>query len=319
MDKNQNIPLVSIALCTYNGGKFLREQLDSLVNQTYPNMEIIILDDNSHDNTINIIEEYAEKHSFIKYYSNSKNIGYQKNFEKAIQLCDGEFLAISDQDDIWRLNKIETLFKYIGDNTLIYHDSEFINRSGKSMNLKMSDKFNMVSGGDPMPFLFFNCISGHSMMFRKCILEYVFPFPKIGVYDHWIAYMVSLKGNITYIPECLVKHRRHLDNSTHILGKRPKKSKIKHTLSRMERENDWLKICAEAGNHPVSKLANKLYQAGKNRMNNNCNFKFAYLIWINRASLLKIKANKNGLIFSLRYLWGAKFKTTFKKAYSFKF
>lgn len=310
----QDQPLISITLCTYNGTKFLTSQLDSLVGQTYSNLEIIIVDDLSSDSTWEILKDYAAKFSNIHLYRNTTNLGYQKNFEKALQYCKGDFIAISDQDDIWDLDKISKLHARIGDYILVYHDSEFIDENGDTLGMKMSDKFNMIRGGDPMPFLFYNCISGHSMMFKRDLLKDVLPFPHKGMYDHWISFMACIVGKIEYVDECLVKHRRHMDNSTDVLGRKKIDSKKEFTFARMERENHWLKICAEASNHPVSKVANKLIQAGENRLNNYFNFGFAYLIWQHNNQLLRIMNEKNSIIFSLRQIWGGRVKSIFKRS-----
>ena len=85
--------LISIAMCTYNGERFLNEQISSILEQTYRNFELVIVDDNSKDNTINIIKEYQSKDNRIKLFQNNKNIGFLKNFEKAISLCRGDFIA----------------------------------------------------------------------------------------------------------------------------------------------------------------------------------------------------------------------------------
>lgn len=314
MNKSQDIPLISIALCTYNGEDFLEEQLDTLISQTYRNLEIIAVDDMSSDATWKILNNYANKHANLKIFKNKENLGYQKNFEKAIKLCQGEYIAISDQDDIWSSNKIQTLYDHIADNLLIYHDSEFIDVNGESMNLKMSNKFNMIVGENPKPFLFFNCVSGHSMMFNRKVLDLILPFPNTGVYDHWISYKASINGRIEYLPQCLVKHRRHLENNTDILGMINQKSGIEKTLERMERENKWLKVCAEDKGHPVSVLAKKLYKAGAERMHNYFNVNFAYLIWQHNSDILQIKNNENRLMFCIRQMWGAKLKAIFKKS-----
>src|ERR1700743_1857825 len=99
--------LVSIALCTYNGAAYIEEQLDTLVNQSYPNCEIIVVDDCSKDNTVKILSEYADKYPQVRIHINEKNLGYTRNFEKAIRLCKGEYIALCDQDDIWDPQKIE--------------------------------------------------------------------------------------------------------------------------------------------------------------------------------------------------------------------
>ncbi|WP_374759404.1 glycosyltransferase [Dyadobacter fanqingshengii] len=135
-------PLISIALCTYNGQRYLKDQLDSLLNQSYQNIEILAVDDCSNDLTYDILLEYAAVHSNIRVYRNNSRLGYNLNFGKALRLCNGDLIAISDQDDIWRKDKLEIQYNAIKSNVLIYCDSHFIDSSGKSMNYKMSDKFN---------------------------------------------------------------------------------------------------------------------------------------------------------------------------------
>ena len=136
-------PLVSIALCTYNGEAYLREQLDSIANQSYSPLELIAVDDSSSDNTLEILKEYAAIYPFIKIFVNPENLGYIRNFEKALQLCSGDFIALSDQDDIWDHKKIEKQVNSIGNNLLVYHDSEFVDQNGNSLNRKMSDIMNL--------------------------------------------------------------------------------------------------------------------------------------------------------------------------------
>ncbi|MCE7064776.1 glycosyltransferase [Dyadobacter sp. CY326] len=139
-------PLMSIALCTYNGQRYLKEQLNSVINQTYKNIEIVIVDDCSSDLTHDIIRDYAETHASVKVYVNPERLGYNKNFEKALKLCTGEFIAICDQDDIWRHDKLEIQQCAMKHHMLVYCDSHFIDGTGKSMNYKMSDKFNFYKG-----------------------------------------------------------------------------------------------------------------------------------------------------------------------------
>ena len=93
--------MISIAMATYNGEKFLRYMLDSILSQTYQDIELIICDDNSSDSTCLILKEYEKNNSRIKLYFNESNLGFIKNFEKAISLCSGDYIALSDQDDIW--------------------------------------------------------------------------------------------------------------------------------------------------------------------------------------------------------------------------
>src|ERR1700742_3478188 len=101
-------PLISVALCTYSGEKFLQEQMDSILAQTYKNLEIVIVDDCSTDRTIDIINSYAEKDKRIKLFQNDTNLGFNKNFEKALSLTTGEYISISDQDDTWLPQKLQS-------------------------------------------------------------------------------------------------------------------------------------------------------------------------------------------------------------------
>ncbi|RYE31425.1 MAG: DUF2851 family protein, partial [Sphingobacteriaceae bacterium] len=207
-------PLVSIALCTYNGEKFLREQLDTLVHQTYPNLEIIAVDDCSKDDTVSILKEYQYRFSFVKIYQNEKNLGFAKNFEKAILLCSGDLISLSDQDDVWSLDKISILTKNIGDNILVYHDSALIDDSGELTGKKISDKFCMFSGNDARKLLFFNCVSGHAMLFKKALVPVILPFHASYLHDWWIVYLAANVGNIMYLPDCLIRFRQHINSQT---------------------------------------------------------------------------------------------------------
>jgi len=212
-----NTPLVSVAVCTYNGEKYISSQLDTIINQSYKNIEIIVVDDGSTDNTCSILEQYQKKGK-IKFYRNTKNLGFIRNFEKAIKLCNGDYIALSDQDDLWELNKIEVLVNNIGDNILIYSDSEFIDSNGKAMEKRISDLHNLISGKKRnMAFLFFNCIAGHAILFKKELLKSIFPFPQQLFHDWWIGYCATTVGTITCVPKPLVQYRQHRDNIADLL------------------------------------------------------------------------------------------------------
>ena len=107
--------MISIAMATYNGEKYLREQIDSILNQTIQDFELIVCDDCSTDTTWNILLEYQSQDKRIKCYRNEENLGFKKNFEKAIKLCTGEYIALSDQDDIWLEEKVETMIGIMND------------------------------------------------------------------------------------------------------------------------------------------------------------------------------------------------------------
>ena len=101
--------MISVAMATYNGEKFIREQLDSILAQTITDWELIVCDDVSTDSTIAILEEYANKDGRIQIHKNKVNLGFKRNFEKAISLCSGDYIALCDQDDIWKHDKVEKM------------------------------------------------------------------------------------------------------------------------------------------------------------------------------------------------------------------
>lgn len=105
-----SFPLVSVVMCTYNGEKFLREQLDSIVQQSYPIHELLIQDDQSTDRTTEIIKEYQARYPFIRLHINEKNLGFNANFHTALCSATGDFISISDQDDVWHPDKLKEMW-----------------------------------------------------------------------------------------------------------------------------------------------------------------------------------------------------------------
>ena len=120
------VDLISIALCTFNGLNHLPDQMQSILGQDYQNLEIVIVDDGSTDGTYELLLKYKEDSKNIRLYRNVETLGFNKNFEKALTLCNGSFISFADQDDIWSLNKISKMHEKIDDNLLLYHDSKFM-------------------------------------------------------------------------------------------------------------------------------------------------------------------------------------------------
>lgn len=212
-----NYPLVSIALCTYNGEKYLSEQLDSIVNQTYENIEIIAVDDCSSDNTLAILQEYALKFPYIKVFRNSENKGYSKNFEYAISLCKGEYISISDQDDIWLPNKLELLLNKIriNDDLLVQSISSKIDENGNSLNQTSFDKRSRhYDKDDPRILTLFNIFLGHSMLFKRELAEIAFPIPPHSTYDAWLGFVATNKKSVCVLEEVTTLFRKHNNNSS---------------------------------------------------------------------------------------------------------
>lgn len=216
---NINNPLVSIAMTTYNGEKYLFQQLESIANQTYKNFEVIIADDCSADGTLNIIENFRTKMN-IRLYSNKKHFGVSKNFEKAVSLCNGDYIALCDQDDIWCHDKIEILLNEIGKYALISSDASLINHAGIEIYPSWI-RYQLI--GIPSEknqfkkIIFQNFALGCTMLFRKDLKEKIIPIqPEVEGHDWWIALIASLNGKIKFINNKLVKKRVHEFNVTNI-------------------------------------------------------------------------------------------------------
>ena len=213
---------ISVALCTYNGEKYLNEQLNSIFNQSLSVDEIIICDDKSTDTTIEIIKEYQEKHPFkIKLFQNETNLRSVKNFEKALNLTSGDVIFLSDQDDIWVHEKVEKYVAYfykhnsikvLASNGYCIDDSSSIIEKYslwdipeflKEKNIDV-DYFKLIT-------YFSNIATGASMALKKEILIKVLPFPIIdGLHhDEWIAIIASSTQEFTLLNEKYFYYRIH--------------------------------------------------------------------------------------------------------------
>ncbi len=247
MQKTPNLPLVSIAVATYNGAQFLVAQLDTLVAQSYPNIEIIVSDDGSTDGTLETLELYAKNHATFFVYKNEWLHGIKKNFENALKYCNGTYIAFSDQDDIWMLDKIEKLVNAIGDYALVYHDSLFVDLNGNSLNKSFASIFNCYSGNDSRAFLFTNSVSGHALMFHCSMISIALPFPSAMHHDWWLAFRAADNGGIIYVNEVFVHYRQHEKSTTDFLM--IKKDKLKDADIK-EMELAWYEACEKApGTH----------------------------------------------------------------------
>lgn len=224
-------------MATYNGEKFLCEQLDSLFNQNRQFDELIVCDDCSSDGTLGILEEYAAKDSRIKIFRNERNLGFLKNFEKALSLTTGDYIALSDQDDIWLPNHIEILLNNIGDNWLAVGDNVIIgedSRAGmRGSYLTHFDNFEK-SDAELLKFavLYTNPFQGASMMAKRDFIDFALPFPRgTKFHDTYFAIAALTLGKFKFIPEVITQYRFHGGNVTANQHRRPiLRSIIKHLI-----------------------------------------------------------------------------------------
>ena len=223
---------VDILLATYNGARYLKEQLDSILNQTYSDFRLIISDDKSTDKTRSIIEEYAKKDSRIECYFQENNLGVIKNFEFLMKKVESDYFMFSDQDDIWKENKIEKSMEVMENDKadLVYSDLEVVD---KNLNTtfksywKLKGLDNKVKKYNNFSALYLNnFITGCTMLCKKKFIDMILPLPnryKYVLHDYWVALIVSQHGTLSYIKEPLIKYRQHKDNK---IGSRKKSDEI---------------------------------------------------------------------------------------------
>lgn len=212
--------MISIALASYNGEKYIREQLDSILSQTIQDFEVVVCDDASIDNTWSILEEYTEKDSRFRIYKNKENLGFKKNFEKAISLCKGNYIALSDQDDVWKERHLEVLYNSIGNKCGVLGNALMVDNDLNSLNKThieyIGGNSNYITSIDVMLLRVIyvgNFCQGASMMFKSSFLKSIIPVPEIfEVHDIWFALAAILKKSFVFNPEIITLYRQHNSN-----------------------------------------------------------------------------------------------------------
>jgi glycosyltransferase involved in cell wall biosynthesis len=230
---NPVMPVISIVMATYNGGLYLEQQMESIVVQTYPNIEIIIVDDCSTDNTIEILQMFQQKYSNIKLFSNAANLGYIKNFEKGCSLASGEYIALCDQDDYWHSDKLKKMKAAIGDFPLVYCDSILCDEDLQPIGVNISDRVSCRDFDNCLQQAIFCRIYGHATLIKKSLIQHAIPFLDAIPHDWWLCYIATFHGGMKYIPEPLASYRQH---SANIFGAAGGKSRKHNKFNKAEKK-----------------------------------------------------------------------------------
>jgi glycosyltransferase involved in cell wall biosynthesis len=223
-----NIKTVSIVMCTYNGSQYLRQQLDSIVNQTYPLHEIIIQDDCSTDSTMEILHEYAENYPIIHIYQNQERKGHIPNFFSAANRAKGEYIAFSDQDDIWKSNKIEKLIECIKDNWMalcfsipFYNENEIQEEPDLSKlnhpNIALERELYVASAA----------AAGHAMLIHRILIEKIpqkYLTSQERGHDVLLHIIAAAYNKVVFCPETATYFRRHPNAFTYFIPENTEKS-----------------------------------------------------------------------------------------------
>ncbi len=216
---------ISVALCTYNGAKYLPQQLGSLKKQHTLPTELIVSDDGSTDLTVEMVEEFKREAPFaLRLSINSERLGVVKNFSRAVSLCRGRYIALCDQDDIWlsprlstTLEKMKTAEKQYGaDRPIMVHtDLSVINARGKHLapSYYAMRRLKPVENGSLKTLVMQNVVTGCSVLINRPLADLALPFPPtVVMHDWWLALVAAAAGKLIYDPYATVLYRQHDDN-----------------------------------------------------------------------------------------------------------
>jgi glycosyltransferase involved in cell wall biosynthesis len=252
---------ISVAMCTYNGSKFLAEQLSSIREQTKLPHELVICDDGSTDATPRIVHAFALDAPFpVRFFCNRATLGSTRNFDKAINLCAGQAIALCDQDDIWQPNKLEQLASVLGSEPhvggvcsnafLMDETSECFSDSlweRRNFTPRMQAAFQRNSA---LQLLQYNAATGATFVFRSEFVKQVTPIPPEWVHDAWIALLVATQSRVQLVPEKLISYRIHPAQQ---IGVRPRATVSDATLVRR-----WTVLAARLATLPVDPIISRL-------------------------------------------------------------
>ena len=213
---------VSIAMCTYNGARFVGEQLQSFLRQSRLPDQLVVCDDCSQDGTQELLQGFAHTAPFpVELRFNEHNLGVTRNFAQAIGACRGEIIALSDQDDVWhpeKLSQLVTLFDEHPQSGYVCSDAGLIDENGRALCGRLWEQWYISpvelleqdGDGTGRQLLKYNCITGCTMAFRARLRPRLIPIPTSWVHDHWICTVCELLGEHgVATPELLVSYRLH--------------------------------------------------------------------------------------------------------------
>jgi glycosyltransferase involved in cell wall biosynthesis len=211
---------ISVAMCTYNGSRFLQAQLKTIGNQTRLPFELIVCDDGSTDATPEIVQAFAQSVTFpVHFIRNAVNLRSTKNFEKAIRLCQGEIIALCDQDDLWAPEKLRTMADILErepEVAGVFSDAALIDDNGARMggtlwgSVRFAAREQRAFHADQAFFLIHRpAVTGAAFLFRSRFVNDILPIAPEWVHDAWIALILASLSKLKPVPALLISYRLH--------------------------------------------------------------------------------------------------------------
>ncbi|WP_106141093.1 glycosyltransferase family 2 protein [Spirosoma oryzae] len=209
---------VSVCLATYNGASFIEEQIASILIQLGANDEVIVSDDSSTDDTLKIIKSFNDDRISILPGQTFKSAVF--NFEHALKHAKGEYIFLSDQDDVWKLNKVDRILHELREADLVVSNCDFIDGNGRQIGVSYFDLYK--AGPGVLKNFIKNSYLGNCMAFNRHVLQRILPFPKqlektskmLLFHDVWIGLIGNIFFKVKFLPETLSSYRRHSGNAS---------------------------------------------------------------------------------------------------------
>jgi glycosyltransferase involved in cell wall biosynthesis len=267
---------ISVAMCTYNGGRFLADQLESIAQQTKPPFELIICDDGSTDSTPGIVRVFADGAPFpVRLIRNEVKLGSTRNFEKAILRCRGDAIALCDQDDVWqkeKLKRVEQILESEPDVGGVFSDALLMDENSQPMPGTLWERLQFTSRmraevksrSGARLLLERSAVTGATFVFRSRFVELVTPIPSEWVHDAWMALLICTQSRLHPLPEPLMSYRLHPAQQ---VGLKPRRW---HSGIRVPREKfteahellvkRWSSMTAKLSTLPVDPVVTRLAQ-----------------------------------------------------------
>ena len=261
---------ISVALCTYNGERFLARQLQSIQQQTRLPDELVICDDCSTDGTVSILRDFAQSASFpVRVFENQRNLVFVANFEQAISLCAGDLIALSDQDDLWypiRLERSEQVFQAHPQVGMVFSDGDIIDDQDQPAGTRLWASFGFAGerkqqmlAGDYTVLAGKRFVTGATMMFRSRLRPHCLPVGSGWLHDEWIASTAAAVADMWPIEEPLIRYRKHASQQVGVTPRLSRREQTKKHWGELVRQTGLLQeICARLSALPLTERGHAL-------------------------------------------------------------
>lgn len=218
-------PSTSVALCTFDGARFVEEQVRSILTQDPPPQELVVSDDGSRDGTLDIVRRVAQESwpTIVTVLEGDRPLGVTRNFQRAVSATDGDVVALSDQDDVWHPGRLATLgarFAAEPDLVLLHTDADLVDAEGAPLGRTLFESLEVSpqeleaerQGHAFDAFLRRNLVTGATVVFRRSLLDIALPFPEPWVHDEWLAAIAAATGRVDVETRPTIDYRQHGGN-----------------------------------------------------------------------------------------------------------